>query len=577
MGVHDCRVAVLAFSLLGCGRELFQTAYLKPETTSEAAGGAETDAAPGLEPQGVALSCRVAVTNLPQAPAFARGEVQGSPLVSTNYAADEGPGLWISARDAYRVYLNGVLIAESQIARASSFIPMTLLPGDNALSVAVWAAAGTPAAALQLDELSGSYVSDGSWRVSVAPGAGFADAGFDAAAWPAASDYGRVGELPGCDPSPGTLTTSEARWIGPQEGTGTSAVLRRVIRIAPEGAGQGATGGGDAAPQLATTWQELQSLAEDPTQAAVILLAEGTYDLRRTGDEIDQRDVCPSVCPDDPQKPQYRLSNRCSVQSVKKPVYERRLRVGSNKTIVGLGRGAQLRGVTFFIREHANIVIRNLALYDVNRALIEASDALSIESVDDTWIDHVTTKWISDGFADIYDSQGLTLSWMHFDGVSPDACRGQHPRLSQIQASTLTMHHSFFDHPVSNSPEVRRSQSRVHLYNNVVQDADGDSVGASCGAQVLLEGTTFKTVTTPTARRGCTDDPSLGLISAPSGSNRYLADVGAHAGGDGLEPHDSVFIPAYEYELEPAAVAGPDVLRRAGVGGRWALPLTLSP
>jgi hypothetical protein len=71
---------------------------------------------------------------------------------------------------------------------------------------------------------------------------------------------------------------------------------------------------------------------------------------------------------------------------------------------------------------------------------------------------------------------------------------------------------------------------------------------------------------------------SLGLISAPAGSNLYLSDVGKHTGGDGGEPHDTVFTPPYDYgSLEPADEAWPKVQARAGAGGPWALPFSLEP
>ena len=46
-------------------------------------------------------------------------------------------------------------------------------------------------------------------------------------------------------------------------------------------------------------------------------------------------------------------------------------------------------------------------------------------------------------------------------------------------------------------------------------------------------------------------------------SNLLLADVGAHAGADGKEPHDAVFTPPYTLVPEPAADAWPRVLERA--------------
>lgn len=556
-------LGALALGALSCGRELAQTAYREPD--SGAAGP----------------SCSVPVTTLPEAPAWASGALEPTALAPQVYQGGEGPGLWLSARDAYRVYLNGALIAESESARSSDFIPLSLLPGDNALAIAIWAERGTPLALLQLDELSQSYVSDSSWRVETAPSAGFAAPDFADDAWPPASDYGRLGELPGCDPSTELLAGSAARWIGPATLTGSSAVLRRVIRIAPEGFGRAATGGGAAAPVVASTWQELEALATEPDTPATIVLGEGLHDFRRQGEEITERDVCPSSCAEDATKTLFTSltpNETCAVAQIKKPFDERTLKLGSNKTIVGLGRGAQIRGVSFAFGARQNIVLRNVALFDVNHALIEAGDALGFGGASDIWIDHVTTKWISDGLTDMTTgTQNVTLSWMHYDGVTPDTCRGKHTHASTITASSVTLHHCFFDHTDSHAPLVDQPEARVHIFDNLVQDDEGYGVGAACGAQVLLEGTTFKTVSTPTVRRACSDDPSLGLISARAGLNLYLSDVGKHAGGDGTEPNDSVFTPAYPYTLEPAIEAWPKVLARAGAGGPWAPPLSLDP
>jgi len=553
----------LALSALGCGRELAQTAYREPD--------------PGKP----ALSCSEPIATLADAPAWAVGEVAASPLVTGDYGAREGPGLWLSARDAYRVYLNGVAIAESRSPRPSDFIPLSLLPGDNALSIAVWAQTGTPVVLAQLDELSRSYLTDSSWRVETAPAAGFAERDFADGGWLTASDYGRLGALPGCDPSAEPLPSSDARWVGPAAGLSSSAVLRRVIRIAPQGFGEKAAGGGSATPVLASSWDELESLAAEPDSPTTILLGEGIHDFRRQDDEVTERDVCPSFCAQDASKPQYTAltpDKTCPTAQVKMPYDERTLKVGSNKTIVGLGRGAQLRGVSFALGARQNVVLRNLAIYDVNRSLIEAGDALGINGAADVWVDHVTTKWISDGFSDVKTgSQGVTLSWLHYDGVSPDSCSGKHPRVTQITDASVTMHHCFFDHPASHTPLVDHSLARVHVFDNLVQDADGYGVGAACSAQVLMEGVTFKTVGAPTAKRACDDDASLGLISAPAGSNLYLSDVGKHTGGDGNEPHDAVFVPPYAYDLEPASEAWPKVEARAGAGGPWALPLSLEP
>ncbi|HEX2873947.1 MAG TPA: hypothetical protein VHP33_21980 [Polyangiaceae bacterium] len=564
VGRHRFGVGALgalgALGLLGCGRDVAQTAFREPTAADE-------------------FSCEVPVTTTPAAPSWLTGEVEASPLVGL-YGAGEGPGLWIAARDAYRVYLNGVAVHQSARPRSAAFVPLSLLPGDNQLVVAVWAASGTPAAILQLDELSQSYVSGADWRVETSPESRFAALDYDAGGAVNASALGRLGALPGCDPTSEFPLDSLAGWIGPLPGSGKSAVLRQTIRIAPIGFGQAATGGGNAPPVVVETWEELEALATDPETDATILLREGVHDFRRKGDELNQRAVCPSTCSDDPNKMLYTVltsTETCPVAQVMKPLEERRLKLASNKTIVGLGRGAQIRGVSFNLGAIQNVVMRNLAIFDVNRGLVEAGDALGLEGSSDVWLDHLTTKWISDGLTDISPgTQNVTLSWMHYDGLMDEACRGRHTHASTITDASVTLHHSFFDHTDSHAPLVTDTEARVHIFNGLVQDDAGYGVAASCGAHVLLEGTTFRAVMTPTSRRDCDDAPPFGLISTPRGSNlaNLYFDSGKHS-GDGTEPHDDVFEPTYDYQAEPTAEAWPRVQQRAGAGGPWKQQLSL--
>jgi pectate lyase len=557
-------LSALLLLALGCGRELAQTASRDPDATA------------ALE-----TSCEEPLVDLPAAPPWASGELAESLLTATSYGAGVGPGLFITARDAYRVYLNGVLLHESRAPRSADFVPLTLLPGENRLAIAVWAASGTPAVLLQLDELTESYLSDDKWRAELSPRPGFAASDYDAGAGEPATQYGRLGSLPGCDPAAPFPAASLSNWIGPRVGAGSSVVLHRVIRIDPVGFGENTRGGGSSPPSVATTFEELDALAGDADAPAVIMLPEGDYDFRRKGDEINERVACPTACAEDATKLQYRLlttGEACAAQQVTMPMAERTLRIGSNKTIVGLGRGAHLRGLSLELGAQKNIIVRNLAVYDVNRTLQEGGDAVGMKGSSDVWLDHLTTKWIGDGLTDISaGTQGITLSWMHYDGANPADCRGRHTHASTISDASVTIHHSFFDHVDSHAPLVEHAQARVHVFNNLVQDNDGYGVGAACGAQVLLEGTTFRGVFSPTSRRDCGDGTPVSLMSAPAGSNLYLQDVGNHAGGDGQEPHDPVFEPAYGYSVDPVAQNWPRVLERAGVGGPWRRTLSIEP
>jgi pectate lyase len=103
-------------------------------------------------------------------------------------------------------------------------------------------------------------------------------------------------------------------------------------------------------------------------------------------------------------------------------------------------------------------------------------------------------------------------------------------------------------------------------------------VGASCGAQILLEGSYFERVAFPTYRRDCPDDPAVGLIFAPEGSNEYDLETGPHRllDMDAPEPRDpGVFRPPYDYSVDLPSDVRRTVRDRSGAGSRWRLSFEL--
>jgi pectate lyase len=215
----------------------------------------------------------------------------------------------------------------------------------------------------------------------------------------------------------------------------------------------------------------------------------------------------------------------------------------------------------------------------VNPDLIEAGDAISISGADSIWLDHVTFKWISDGFIDINtESRGITASYLRFDGTNPAACQGRHERGSETTDSLVTFHHNLFTHLSGRSPLITHALSRGHLFNNAFTDTLDYTIGAGCGATLLVEGNSFESTAAPTSKRDCTDGVTgVSLIDAVAGTNVYGTGVGSHEsrGVPTAEPHDPVPVPSYVYTLDPKEDVRFRVGERAGAGARWALPLEL--
>ena len=568
-------VAVAVGLLVSCRDQLVQTAYLSARSGTGAgagAGGDSTDLANALD------CSNEPDDSLPAGASFGEGQtVQGSDLVGFQYGAGEGPGLRVAARDTVRVYLNGALVAASNHAREPIFVPLSLLPGDNVIALAVKATTGTPAVVALLEELEQSYPSDRSWKVSTSPDEGWTALGYDDSDWPAARELADLGGLPGCDPAATFPVNAGVRWIGAGDGVNGVIALRLVVRIAAQGFGAAAHRPA-VAPVLAKDWNELQALAAD-ADPAVILLPEGVLDLRQGGSEVEETEACATICSDYPQRKTLTVAaavGSCATPLVNVERNARRLKLSGNKTFVGLGRGAALRGVSFELGSIANVIVRNVALYDINPGLLEAGDAFTLSGASDVWLDHVTLRWISDAFVDsLAGTRGVTISYAHFDGATDGECAGKERWAATFTDGTVTIHHCRFEQLSTRAPEVEGPRSQAHIYNNAYSNTTDWTLGASCGAQLLLEGNVFEHVDTVSRIGNCSDAGGRGLVNAPSGSNLYRDGSPTFLGLKGEEPHDSVFRPGYPYVVEPAGEALSRVVLRAGAGGPWAQPLSL--
>jgi hypothetical protein len=195
------RGAALVVALLGagCGQDVAQTAVYVG-----APPGETLDCTPPSEPP-----------ELPDEPELGGGrsveEWELAPI--GDYDLGQGPGVTLASLDGFRLFVNGHLLATGTASLTPTFVPLTLLPGDNALVVVVTAVARRPALLLALDELARAYVTGGAitlpdgsstgFKVSTEPGGDFLLPDFDDSAWAEALDRGSPDENPGCAPGPG--------------------------------------------------------------------------------------------------------------------------------------------------------------------------------------------------------------------------------------------------------------------------------------------------------------------------------------------------------------------------------------
>jgi len=246
------------------------------------------------------------------------------------------------------------------------------------------------------------------------------------------------------------------------------------------------------------------------------------------------------------------------------------LRVGNDKTILGLGSDARLIGNLKVFRSH-NVIIRNLHLTNPDRA--GDRDGLTLQRCENAWVDHCTFVDCADGSLDV--SQGadwITVSWCKFSYT--DAVR-DHRFVNLVGHSDrndahdrgklrITFHHNWWaDLCHERMPRVRFG--RVHVFNNFFHSPGNNyCLRAARDSELRVEGNYFLDVHNPWevyVTRGETGrvfavSNALAGTTASVGNGKSLLVPGT----------DEVFAPAYAYNLAPANQVPGAVTNRAGAG-----------
>ncbi|HSV27139.1 MAG TPA: hypothetical protein VLH60_04530, partial [Sedimentisphaerales bacterium] len=223
--------------------------------------------------------------------------------------------------------------------------------------------------------------------------------------------------------------------------------------------------------------------------------------------------------------------------------------VRSDKTIIGLGTDATLRG-QLSLSGVRNIIIRNL---NIRADHAVEGDAISISGSHHIWIDRCAIFNAPDGLIDITNaSDYVTVSWCRFFYTS----EYPHRRLTNLIGASdgalgdagrlrVTMHHNWWGARCDGRmPSVRFG--RVHIFNNFFNSPGNNyCIRSRIGAQVLVENNFFQGVSDPHEIHITTG--VTGLLRATG--NIYQNTTGRHETNDPA----NVFVPPYAYTLIPAA------------------------
>lgn len=385
----------------------------------------------------------------------------------------------------------------------------------------------------------------------------------------------------------------------------------------------GTTGGASADADhvyVVTNRQQLLAALANRSATPKIILVDGTIDAN-----VDDEDR-PLSC-DDYARDGYRLEaylatydpavwgrvppsgplEAARVASQQAQQERVRIRIGSNTTIVGVGKTAGVRGAWLDIRDADNIIIRNISLRDTFDCFprwdpTDGSqgnwnslyDAISLRNTTHVWVDHnefadVATAdeglpvyfgrlfQVHDGHLDITNaSDFVTASWNRFTAHDKVMLIGSSDSGSTAAGDRgklrVTLHHNLFEDVGQRSPRVRFG--KVHVYNNLYEIKKVPSYGYSWGvgieSQIYAEENLFLTDETITADmvierfNGTAIHESGTLFGGPADKN--LTDVRAAynevndpdlAGGVG-------WTPTLVGEVDPARRVLPAV--RSGAG-----------
>jgi len=175
------------------------------------------------------------------------------------------------------------------------------------------------------------------------------------------------------------------------------------------------------------------------------------------------------------------------------------VKVGSNKTILGVGSSGALVGISLDLDKVTNVIIRNLSISFV-LASDSTGDAIHIiNGTTHVWVDHNNLfsdrnhgKDFYDGLLDItHASDFITVSWNRFHDHYKVSLVGHSDSNGAQDTGHLrvTYHHNWFSNVGSRLPSLRFGTG--HVYNNYFQNVTSDAVHSRENAQMLVQNNVF--------------------------------------------------------------------------------------
>ncbi|GAB3746008.1 pectate lyase family protein [Nocardiopsis nanhaiensis] len=218
--------------------------------------------------------------------------------------------------------------------------------------------------------------------------------------------------------------------------------------------------------------------------------------------------------------------------------------VASDKTLVGVGDGAELTGGGLVLDGSSNVILANLIMETDGSAISVLGGAHHV------WVDGSTFSGGEDGaLVSMTDgADHVTLSWNHFTEAASAISVGG--RDDDPGALRVTVHHNYFDGTSGRHPRARNAE-HVHVFNNYFRANPDYGVESAYGSNVLVEGNYFEG--TPLSVSSEEDDPGNVVTR-----DNLLVD------SEQPELRGNVPDPPYDYELDDTVDVPDLVMEQAG-------------
>ncbi|KAK0624271.1 pectin lyase fold/virulence factor [Immersiella caudata] len=175
-----------------------------------------------------------------------------------------------------------------------------------------------------------------------------------------------------------------------------------------------------------------------------------------------------------------------------------RIKIGSNKSVLGVGTTAYITSSGLDLQNVSNVIIRNLKI-----GYIVDNDCITIRNTTRVWVDHNEfTSDISQG-PDAFDGQVdiirasdyITISWNFFHNHWKSSLVGNDAEFRDLDSGHLhiTYHHNYWHTIGTRGPAGRFGHQ--HVYNNLYVDYLYQALHSRSDNQMLVEGNVFRGTT----------------------------------------------------------------------------------